>query len=229
MSFKRNQLEGALRALFSGSAGSAPQRMEHPHTVDMRIRIKRLLDVDRARAEKHPARVAASGLAFYDKLPGGRGHDASYSAQRAFNLAIALHLVDFGFKPSAVVEQIATLQPQLQQAYTRAQILRMTGNDPSGTGVSQVGPSIFLIVRPEHARPDEGASCERGDEASGEAIESAIRFGWDALRKLLESGHDALASGLFLLELGAIARQLDELLEQQPAALRGRSSGFTDQ
>lgn len=161
--YKRNQLEGALHALLSGPSSSAGQRLGQavPHVFSTRI--KRLLEIDRRQGLVNKDHLDKAPMAFFDALPQGTGTDAVYSAERIFNVAIALELLRFGCKQSEVVEKVALMQPELKRAFERATATVETKGPHrfvDGTKVllpkvrrnarrvePKLDPTIFLVIR----------------------------------------------------------------------------------
>jgi hypothetical protein len=109
--YGRGQIEWALWRSF---ARAHYNRGDVPPVF--RTRIKRLLDIDRdldlTRAEAPPE----TAYAFVPPPPAG-GTEAEYRAVDAFCLAIALDLLDSGFKQSEVVFLMRYLRPELESRF----------------------------------------------------------------------------------------------------------------
>ena len=106
--FGRGQVEWALWCSFARArfnTGDVPQVF--------RTRIKRLLDIDRdldlTGAEAPPKTEYA-----FAAPPAAEGAEAEYRAVDAFCLAIALDLLDSGFKQSEIVFLMRYLRPELE-------------------------------------------------------------------------------------------------------------------
>jgi hypothetical protein len=236
MVYKRNQLEGALHALLHSRPSKARLHLGREVPQLFRVRLKRLLEIDREWGHSNLHGLQESGLAFYDTLPDGRGYDVSYSAQRAFNMAVALRLVEFGFKQKEVVEQVALLQPQLEYAFARATATLQTHgrtrqkNDAfvslktknrSGSS-DQIDYTIFLIVHQVEAS-NRTADLSGGTiEAGEELIAPRLSFGWEHLEADLRDLIPRQTTSVFLIELAELAARLMELLDEQPMLRRGR-------
>ena len=110
--FKRGQVEWAIWRFFTRSK-SAPA---DPPQVFL-TRVKRLLETDRH--DKVPAGQHRSPVpyAFSSGEPEGQGVDAAFTSFDAFCLALALDLVDFGFKPSEIVFLLRYLRPVLEGTF----------------------------------------------------------------------------------------------------------------
>ena len=111
--FKRSQIDHCLWHVFSSAGGDV-----HP---TFRARIKKLLDLDRARAVDPDARSTMTPgrdrLAFNDDLAGGKGLDVPFTQRHVFRLAVALELLQAGFKQSEVMLFVQEVQGQLDRAY----------------------------------------------------------------------------------------------------------------
>src|SRR5690349_17999088 len=108
--FKRGQVEWAIWRFFT-LLKSAP---DDPPKVFL-TRIKRLLETDRH--DKVPAGQdypPPAAYAFSSGETEGQGVDAAFTSFDAFCLALALDLVDVGFKPSEIVFLLRYLRPELQ-------------------------------------------------------------------------------------------------------------------
>ena len=109
---KRGQVEWAIWRFFNLSK-SAPA---DPPQVFL-TRAKRLLETDRH--DKVPAGQQRPPVpyAFSSGEPEGQGVDAAFTPFDAFCLALALDLVDFGFKPSEIVFLLRYLRPVLEGTF----------------------------------------------------------------------------------------------------------------
>lgn len=101
--YKRSQVESAIWKTMSGhnTSVSEPPKL-------FRTRTKRLLEIDRAVPE------IAHGFAFSGAPPDGQGVDVPFTAFDAFCLAIALELLDMGFKQSEIVFLLRHIRQQLK-------------------------------------------------------------------------------------------------------------------
>lgn len=90
--FTRSQVEWALWH-------HDPHNAKRKPTRSFKIRVKHLLEFDRAEPVKSPAR----SLAFSDEPPGGRGEHSLFSVFDAFMLEAALGFLGLGFKRKEVV------------------------------------------------------------------------------------------------------------------------------
>lgn len=113
--FKRGQLEWALWKYASFLQQGADSQPPKP----FKTRIKRLLEIDRAGVNN------SVGFAFSDVRPNGQGVDVHFSAFDAFCLALALELLDAGFKQSEVVFLLSHIRALLRTEYEYAKSRRL--------------------------------------------------------------------------------------------------------
>jgi len=104
--YKRGQVELALWRFFSGKQ----VRESEPHRI-FKTRIKRLLELDRIEQEE------GERFAFAETLPMGQGIDVAFTPFDAFCLALALDLLEIGFKQSEIVYLISQIRAQLKIEY----------------------------------------------------------------------------------------------------------------
>jgi len=104
--YKRGQVEWSLWRFFTfpRAAGEKPPKA-------FLTRIKRLLEIDRADREDEEA------FAFIEDAPQGQGVDVVFTAFDAFCLALALDLLDAGFKQSEVVFLMRHIRNDLKREY----------------------------------------------------------------------------------------------------------------
>lgn len=112
-SFRRGQAEWALWRMFD--FGVHANRTMPPA---FRTRIKKLLDIDRsgAMAGQGPN---ASALAFADEQPEGSGSEAAFTPFDVFCLALALDLLDMGFKQAEIVFLLRHIRQALRPVFQR--------------------------------------------------------------------------------------------------------------
>ena len=118
LAFKRHQIEEAIAAVLAGDA-------DEP-SGELRIRVKRLLDVDRALGrEPDPADSDRTTYAFYSEEPPGSGWEVRFSSYEAFALLIALLLLRHGWPQGTVVRIMRRARATLE-----AQHARILAQDP---------------------------------------------------------------------------------------------------
>jgi hypothetical protein len=111
--FKRGQVEWGIWRFFTLLKSASPD----PPPVFL-TRIKRLLETDRH--DKVPAGQDVdppAPFAFSSAESEGKGVDAVFTSFDAFCLALALDLVDIGFKPSEIVFLLRYLRPKLEEQF----------------------------------------------------------------------------------------------------------------
>lgn len=111
--YKRGQVEWAIWRFFTltRAARSIPPKV-------FLTRIKRLLETDRHdRVPAGEGSAPPAAFAFSTEQSEGKGVDALFTSFDAFCLALALDLVDLGFKPSETVFLLRYLRPELEQQH----------------------------------------------------------------------------------------------------------------
>jgi hypothetical protein len=111
--YRRGQAEWALWRMFDFATHA-----QRPMPGVFRTRIKRLLDIDRAGAMAGVDRRAAA-LAFADEAPSGSGAEAAFGAFDVFCLALALDLLDMGFKQAEIVFLMRHVRAGLRSVFMR--------------------------------------------------------------------------------------------------------------
>ncbi|WP_375462182.1 hypothetical protein [uncultured Enterovirga sp.] len=206
--FKRNQLDGALYALFSGPPRSVSERLDQPVPSAFRTRIKRLLELDRDLAP-----TVGTDFAFHDAAAPGKGNDVTYTDYRAFNVAVALELVRFGCKQLEVVEKVLELEPKLRKAFDQIAKTYTTRGRSSET-TDKKDRKLYLIVS-QIERPEL-------DLMAASLIEVEIAEGVLDLQGRLDRLLPKVMFGAFVLEISELAARLTELLKALPPTRRGR-------
>ncbi len=116
--YKRNQVEEAIaRVMEPGS--SKP-------TTELRTRIKRLLETDRALPQADEGENSQSaGAAFFSEESPGKGREIWFSAYETFALVTGLHLMRHGWPQSFAVRVLRRVRGELEFAYSTT-----LGQDP---------------------------------------------------------------------------------------------------
>jgi hypothetical protein len=117
--YKRNQVEEAIAGVLE------PRSSES--TVELRTRIKRLLETDRAfgRSLRAPDPERAN-YAFYSADAPGSGVEVLFSAYEAFAILIGLRLMAHGWPQSFAVSVMRRVRPELEKEHMR--ILKQAAN-----------------------------------------------------------------------------------------------------
>jgi hypothetical protein len=229
---KRQQVVQILFALTYGASNSARDRLTTEVPSFFLTRIKRLLEIDLKWARTNPELVPRYGLAFYDQLPLGTGHEVQYSAFRVFTLAVGLELVRFGAKQGEAVDFIAQIQNELRGVFDEANQVRQTSGRTSATrstseqAQTSLGGKLdslkcYLVLRCVEVTP-RGAEHLGGSLTVGERLyDRRLLKGQQALEDYLATEmRDGLFS-VFVVELAELAVRIVELIQVTPARHRG--------
>ena len=112
VTYRRGQVEWALWRAFTLARSSG----EGPPPI-FRTRIKRLLDLDRDLDVSVFGAKPPCPFAFVEPSEGGSGTEAHYAAFDAFCLALALDLLDVGFKQGEIVYLMRHLRESLEDRF----------------------------------------------------------------------------------------------------------------
>lgn len=207
--YKRGQVEDALGSVLR--AGSKELRS------DMRIRAKRLLNLDRARGVASRSRDAEQKYyAFYSAKQPGRGYEDQFSDYDAFALLTGLRLMAHGWPQGDVVAVLRRLRPELSEQHAR--VLRQDPADlfdeakivaqarPGDLAVGNTDPVFLVVVSTQDHLMSQAAAVCRGREALGEF-----------------SGKYGQGHGLTLFELVNSIHAVASALAETTPRSRGRS------
>lgn len=229
--YKRSQVEHAIwRMLTPQNPGGGD-----PSPVFL-TRIKRILEADRAAKPIPGLDAGIAPFAFADEAPPGRGGDAAFTRFDAFCLALALDLVNAGYKPSEVVVLLRLFRPYLVDQFE--QIRRTPRPDGSQRHLAKDWPDlpsyrekdaewadgrVFMVVRRVELKEVVPGLSETGDTPI--YLEPTFCPGLEALSG--ELGRMGVGDGSFrqalVLELALMANRLSAFLEKAPLTRRGRS------
>lgn len=221
--FKRGQVEWALWrfATFLRDAGQ-----EAPKAF--RTRVKRLLEIDRA------DEIDDTGFAFAEAASGGRGNDAAFTAFDAFCLALALDLLDAGFKQSEIVFLMRHMRAGLSTEYDwimvsppplRGRVLAKRAPDRpsySEDGKRWADFRVFAVIQKVEMTEVFPVLSRRADPRDPVFLEPAFCRGIEALQKELNRMPHACRKAL-VLELSHAAVLVTEFLHESPMTKRGRA------
>ena len=161
--YKRNQVEEAVRAALDRSDAEAAS--------ELRIRIKRLLETDRALGRGPHAGDLRRRYAFYSGESPGSGLEVWFSAYEAFALLVGLLLMQHRWPQGTAVRLMREARPTLELEHAR-----ILGQDPkklfdpvqiekqAAPGMMAVDTTdpVFLAIvtagRSEAAKAEGGAS-----------------------------------------------------------------------
>ena len=108
--YKRNQIEAAIAEATGRTGGRT-----HAPRQDLAIRLKRLLETDRALplpGDRSAAR--RQDYAFFDQPPQGQGVEVTYSPYAVFALYLAVQVMDAGLPQSEAVGFVRRIRPDLE-------------------------------------------------------------------------------------------------------------------
>jgi hypothetical protein len=232
--FKRGQVEGAIWRFFTLTR--LPPR--DPPKVFL-TRIKRLLETDRH--DKVPAGQdfdPPAALAFSSAESEGKGVDAVFTSFDAFCLALALDLVDLGFKPSEIVFLLRYQRPDLKQHFEiilreppppmrQRQLAKDRPKLPTyrSDGKDWADGRVFWVIQKVELK--EIYSQAPGRRKKGDMpifLNPTFCHGIEKLAKELgEMNHERLGyRKALVLEIAYLAAGLTALLPTAPLTKRGR-------
>jgi hypothetical protein len=200
--YKRNQVEAAISRVVGFSASRPPMELRH--------RLKRLLDTDRAL-------VRTSGLAyaFYAGHAPGSGVEVWFSAYEAFALLLAFKLLEHGFPQQKAVLALRRVRPALEPEHKRMLKLdpkALFNQDALQRSEGQLALNstdpVYLVIRTEEKR------------AAQPVKDIRICHGEIELMRCIKA---ALAS-YTIFELTSAAHLLDDHLAKTEPSQRGRAA-----
>jgi hypothetical protein len=214
MPFKRNQVEEAIRRILEpGSPRSSS---------DLRIRLKRLLDLDRSLGRnKRSNDPQRANFAFYSLDAPGRGVEVQFSQYEAFALLMGLRLMEHGWPQGFAVSVLRQARLQLENQHTL--ILK---KDPAKLFDPQ-------LLGPQHARPGDIyvgntdpvffalGSAERSDPTASPSY-VICRGQVELMRRTVKTSPVGWSWSIF--ELATVAHRLSEELAKTQPRKRGRGS-----
>jgi len=228
VTYGRGQAEWALWKTFvrSGSNKGDVSKV-------FRTRVKRLLEIDRALDLSNRDVVPSNDFAFVapPEIPGGEVAFASFDT---FCLAVALDILDAGFKQSEVVFLMRHLRIDLEEYFIRmreapdlnARVRYSPKKHPNlptyrHNGKEYADPRTFVVVRKKEfteALPS-GKPTDRNDPMF---LEPQFCDGIMALNEVLSDLLPNRGRVATVVELTATAQAVCAFLEQAPEIRRGR-------
>jgi hypothetical protein len=192
-----------------------------------RTRIKRLLEIDRALDLSKQEAPPKSDYAFAPPPIAGTGESA-YTAVDAFGLAIALDLLDAGFKQAEIVFLMRYLRPELQKRF--ASLLKLPSlidrqrhraqeGFPEYEGYADMRRFVIL-QKLELNEVNSAASLRR---RRGPVILNPVFCA--GVNELAASLHDIMPDRrrtVTVLEMTATAQAVQDFLDNAPSIRRGR-------
>lgn len=198
-----------------------------------RTRIKRLLEIDRD-LDLSSAEVPPEADYAFAPPPSAESGDTAYTAVDAFGLAIALDLLDAGFKQAEVVFLMRYLRPELQMRFPGLLALPSIASRQHNSaqvdlpsyeerGRSYADARLFVIIQKLELTEIMPVTSRRR-HAVPVILEPVFCKGVTALSKKL---HDIMPNRrrtLMVLEVTATAQVVQAFLETAPIIRRGRPS-----
>jgi hypothetical protein len=213
--YKRNQIEEAISAVLE-------PRSKKP-TPELRIRLKRLLETDRAlRRAPRSADPERARYAFYSAEASGSGVEVWFSEYEAFALLNALCLMGHGWPQSFAVSVMRRVRPELEAEHAR--ILKQDAEwlfdqeairrdvREGDMAFDNRDPVLLTIVSKSHAGRDVAAELHTCAVCRGP--EAALQF-----------AHKASAGtfAVTMFEVVGVAHALSTKLASTEPRPRGRS------
>lgn len=232
LTYKRGQIEWALWRSFR-SLGS---RDDGPPPI-FKTRIKRLLDLDRELDDPQVAVKAPSEYAFVPSFEGGSGVEAAYEAADVFALALALDLLDIGFKQGEIVFVMRQLREVLDDWYPdltkrpslidrqkllASQYPKLPRYEPGHGRAAVADARVFLIlnrIEITEVIASVGAKVKPGQAVF---LQPEVCEGLAALNARLHDLMPLRRRSVIVLEMAAIAQSVTLYLDQAPVVPRGR-------
>lgn len=211
MAYKRNQVEEAISHLLD------PKSLRS--TQDLRTKVKRLLDTDRAlppSAERHDAKFA-----FFGADPPGKGVENWFSAYEAFALLNGVRLMGHGWPQGLAVSVIRGVRPELEKQHRRIlaqdpawlfdqEAIRNNAR-PGDPAFDNQDPVLLTVVSDFGSLADEGTALFKCKICRGR-VEAYKFFGE------ISKGQGALT----MFDVTSLAHQLVEKLAKTEPRSRGR-------
>jgi len=198
--------------------------------VVFRTRIKKLLDIDRS-GPMTGEEPGASPRAFSDDQPPGSGSEAAFTAFDVFCLALALDLLDMGFKQAEIVFLLRHMREDLRPVFERivrdyppANRQRYRAKDfpncpatETQSGAKVVDANVYLLVRKIELRELVPAMAAKHPLIAPPQICAGQVELAEALRDL-----NSVQRKMLVIEIGLSARLAPTFLSSAPLTKRGR-------
>ena len=208
--YKRNQVEEAIAAALDGSAAEGPS--------ELRIRMKRLLETDRALGREPRAMYA-----FYTGEAPGRGLEVWFSKYEAFAVLVGLLLMQHRWPQRTAVRLMrdarATLEPEHARILAQDPIkvfdpARIEAQAAPGKMAVATADPVFLAI----------VTAGRSKSAKEEGAHRAVRVcrgEADLMRFMLQQAPPGMSTTS--IEVGSLAHLLASRLTRTEPKRRGRS------
>lgn len=225
--YQRSQVESALWRTATSSHASGSER-----PAIFATRIKRLLDTDR----ELPAEAAAGGASFAFVTPGeGRGIETAFAPFDVFCLAVALDLLDVGFKQGEIVVIMRYLRPHLERWFPkllkrpslRDRQSRLASDHPDLPEKSRdkgraalADARVFVLLN--RVEMTEVFSLATAKTKAPAVLEPEIREGVAGLERALDKLMPHHRRTVIVIEIAATAQAVVAFLALAPRVARGR-------
>jgi len=216
VSYKRNQVEQAIGMVLE-------PRSQEPST-ELRTRLKRLLDTDRALGRStHSSDAERANYAFYSADAPGSGVEIWFSGHEAFALLIGLQMMRHGWPQSFAVSVLRRVRPDMEREHTRILMLNpkeifdqdaIRRNARAGDMAFDTTVPVLLTIASKSGGVEEKTQ-ELIDCAICQGPAEAMNWAWKTTRGTY---------GLTMFELVAVAHQLAFALAKTEPRTRGRGA-----
>lgn len=216
MSYKRNQIEEAIARIFVPDCEKPPS--------ELRMRIKRLLELDRSIGRKVRSKDAEeANFGFFSEEAPGTGADISFSEYEAFALLNGLRIMEHGWPQGFAVSTMRRLRLDLEWEHARIlrqrpdklfdqQAIRATAR-PGDIAVDNTDP-VFVTV------------ASKAQRALGERQVAPLSAVCRGLEKVSEFSRNVGASSVTMFEVSTLAHRLHQELMKTKPRRRGRRQHF---
>jgi hypothetical protein len=214
-SYKRNQVEQAI--------GLVLEPRSHEPSTELRTRLKRLLETDRAHGRNtRSSNPELSNYAFYSAEAPGSGVEIWFSKYEAFALLIGHQMMQHGWPQGFAVSLLRRVRPEMEKEHARVLKLNpaeifdektIMRNAREGDFAFDTTVPVLLTIASKSANSGSN-SPELIDYAICHSSAEAMQWAWKTTRG---------AYGFTLFELTTVAHRLARTLDKTKPRGRGRS------
>jgi hypothetical protein len=210
-SYKRNQIEEAIARIFDPSCQEPP--------LELRTRIKRLLELDRSIGRKLRSKDAEkTNFGFFSDEAPGTGADIPFSEYEAFALLNGLRIMGHGWPQGFAVSVMRRLRLDLEREHARILRQRPDKLFDQQTILAKARPGAIAVDNTDPVFLAVGSKVQGASGAQPSPL-SAVCHGFE---KVSEFSRDVGASSVTMLEVATLAHRLrQELMKTEPRR-RGR-------
>jgi len=228
-SYRRGQVEWALWQFFLQGRQAGPK----PPKVFL-TRIKRLLELDRGEDLGAKTETPYAPFAFADAATEGKGTDVDFRPFNAFCLALALDLLDTGFKQSEIVFLLRHIRDDLEIWFERILLSPPSGRRKirpqdrpeapilvDDRGREYADCRVFVVINKIEIKEIFQAPGRRKFPSGPLILEPVYCRGIEALCSELDRmGADKRKA--MIIEIAHVATDISEILPRAPVMKRGR-------